>query len=516
MKVMQWTKLLCCLLAVLMLACLFVACDNPEVPDQQDPDKNDTTDKENEKNPDKDEDDGDKEIDYLLTVNQENFFEETITILCREDKSYEIDMDQDSGALVEKAVFDRNARVEEYLNVEIVGFPVNGSWPLQEEYISVLAQAVATTDNSFQLAATHSSYNARVTLNDQYWEMRQFADQINLDAPWWSASWVENATVNDKLFFITGDVSLTMWEELYAVFFNRQMAADREEEIGDLYQLVRDGEWTLETLAELSDIYIDANGNDERDAGDTYGLLINRHSMRTFVTSCDLPIAQRNEDGGFDLIFMDEDHVEKVTDVYTQLFELIYQNDGTWDSKIYRDEDYTEMLEMFTAEDGALFMTGTLQNASALRHAKMEFGILPFPKYDEDQENYLAHSYDGLSSFAIPACTGTPEMSAKVLDAMGAESKYSVIPAYYEVVLQGRVAQDAESKEMLNIIRENLYFDFGFIYSDALKRTGSAGPFAFFGDELRAGRESLASGWASVYDGYISKLEEVMDKFYAN
>ena len=157
MKVMQWTKLLCCLLAVLMLACLFVACDNPEVPDQQDPDKNDTTDKENEKNPDKDEDDGDKEIDYLLTVKQENFFEETITILCREDKSYEIDMDQDSGALVEKAVFDRNARVEEYLNVEIVGFPVNGSWPLQEEYISVLAQAVATTDNSFQLAATHSS-----------------------------------------------------------------------------------------------------------------------------------------------------------------------------------------------------------------------------------------------------------------------------------------------------------------------------------------------------------------------
>jgi len=195
------------------------------------------------------------------------------------------------------------------------------------------------------------------------------------------------------------------------------------------------------------------------------------------------------------------------------LYSLIYENEGTWDSKIYRDEDYTEMIQMFTSENGALFMTGTLQNANQLRQAKMEFGILPFPKYDIDQETYLAHSYDGLSSFAIPACALEPAISAKVLDAMGAESKYSVIPAYYEVVLQGRIAQDADSKEMLNIIRQNLYFDFGFIYSNALKGSSQAGPFAFFGDELRAGRESLSSGWASAYETYEVKLGELIAKF---
>jgi hypothetical protein len=340
---------------------------------------------------------------------------------------------------------------------------------------------------------------------------KHLSDQIDLDAPWWSESWVENATINNKLFFITGDVSLTMWEELYAIFFNRQMATDRYDEIGDLYQIVRDEEWTLEMLATLSDIYID-DGNDERDAGDTYGLIMNRHSMRTFVTSCDLPIAQRNDEGGFDIIFMDEDHAVKVTTVYAMLYDLIYNNEGTWDSKL-TDGDYTEMLQMFTAENGALFMTGTLQNANQLRQAKMEFGILPFPKYDIDQETYLAHSYDGLSSFAIPACTRNPAMSAKVLDAMGAESKYSVIPAYYNVVLEGRIAQDADSKEMLGIIRKNLYFDFGFIYSNTLKSGSFAGPFAFFGDELRAGRESLSSGWASAYDAYLIKLGDLMEKF---
>jgi hypothetical protein len=503
MKHTRLARLVCLLLVVLMTVCLFAACNEDE------PEKNPTVDNNNNQgnggaiNPDL--------PDYLMGVTPDNFGGKEIVILCREDKAYEIDVNEDASSLVEKAVFNRNARVEEYLHVDIISNPVPGSWPQQAEYISILANAVATGDDSFQLAATHSSYNANLTLNDQYYNIMNVADQIDLDAPWWSESWVENATINNKLFFITGDVSLTMWEELYAIFFNRQMATDRYDEIGDLYQIVRDEEWTLEMLATLSDIYID-DGNDERDAGDTYGLIMNRHSMRTFVTSCDLPIAQRNDEGGFDIIFMDEDHAEKVTTVYAMLYDLIYNNEGTWDSKL-TDGDYTEMLQMFTAENGALFMTGTLQNANQLRQAKMEFGILPFPKYDIDQETYLAHSYDGLSSFAIPACTRNPAMSAKVLDAMGAESKYSVIPAYYNVVLEGRIAQDADSKEMLGIIRKNLYFDFGFIYSNTLKSGSFAGPFAFFGDELRAGRESLSSGWASAYDAYLIKLGDLMEKF---
>lgn len=447
--------------------------------------------------------------DYLLQVERDDFGNDVINVLCRMDKSYEIDVSEDASALVEKAVFNRNARVEEYLNVDIVGVPVNGSWQMRAEFVETLSRSVAAHDNQFQLAATHSSYNAGLTLNNQYHNLRA-QDTIQLDAPWWSASWVENATVYDKLYFITGDVSLTMWEELYAVFFNRQLAIDLE--LGDLYQMVRDGDWTLEQFAILADYYLD-DGNDVVDVADTYGLLINRHCMRTFVTSCGLPIAERNDEGTFDIIFMDEDggHNIKVDTVYQSLYNLIYKQDGTFDSKL-TDGDYSEMQSIFTA-GGALFMTGTLQNATALRSAYMEFGILPFPMYDTDQEVYLSHSYDGLSSFAIPASAHFPKMCAKVLDAMGAESKKSVIPAYYEVVLQGRVAQDADSKEMLGIIRENLYFDFGFIYSDTLKSGSVAGPFAFFGDELRAGKASLSAGWAGAGDIYNEQLIEVLRKF---
>lgn len=521
-------RVLCLLLSLILIMGMMLACaEESETPDGSTDDIPDTPSQDDPKDPTDDPTDGpidppsdgpdepvdpeEPEIpDYLLQVPQENYGGASIVILCREDKKYESDIEagEQSGALVEKAVFDRNARVEEYLNVEITAFPVNGSWQLRPEFIAVLNNAVAATDNSFQIVATHSSYNAGLALSDQYYNLLPLSDSIQLDAPWWSASWVENATIYDKLFHITGDVSLTMWEELYAVFFNRDMVNDRQDEIGDLYEMVRDHEWTLENMAMLSEIYID-NGDDVKNVGDTFGLVINRHAMRAFVTSCDLPIAERNEDGGYDLVFMDDDHAEKVETVYTTLYELIYQNEGTFDS-LLTDGDYSEMLEIFT-DDGALFLTGTLNNSNALRNANMQFGILPFPKYDYDQEEYLSHSYDGLSSFSVPACAFEPEMCAHVLDALAAESKHEVIPAYYEVVLQGRVAQDADSKEMLNIIRENLYFDFGFIYSDALKGTGvSAGPFGFFGDRLREGNESLSSPWASIVDIYLYKLEEIL------
>ncbi len=497
MKANLFLRVMCCLLVTAMMCIAIVACKDNGNNDDKKPPVTNTPGGSTE----------DTGTDYLLQVEQDDFGRETINVLCRLDKSYEIDVSEDSSSLVEKAVYSRNARVEEYLNVDIVGVPINGSWPLRSEFVETLSRSVAAHDNQFQLAATHSSYNAGLTLNNQYHNLRA-QDTINLDAPWWSASWVENATVYDKLYFVTGDISLTMWEELYAVFFNRQLALDLE--LGDLYQMVRDGAWTLEQFAVLADYYQD-DGNDIKDTGDVYGLLINRHSMRTFVTSCGLPIAERNDEGTFDIIFMDDEHNNKVTTVYQKLYELIYSQDGTFDSKL-TDGDYTEMQSIFTA-NGALFMTGTLQNATALRSAYMEFGILPFPMYDEEQEVYLSHSYDGLSSFAIPASAHFPDMCAKVLDAMGAESKRSVIPAYYEVVLQGRVAQDADSKEMLGIIRENLYFDFGFIYSDTLKSGSVAGPFAFFGDELRAGKASLSSGWAGAGDIYNEKLIEVLQKF---
>lgn len=519
MNIKLLSRVLCLVLAAVMMIGMFVACSN-DTPDNSGSSNTDTNEPETPgtQGGTTDKDDGntgaDKPagdgIDYIAQVPVEDFNKAWITILCREEKEYEMYTEEDSASLVDQAVYARNERVEELYNVTIETYPVLGAWEQKTTFTETLSRSVSAGDDAYQIAATHTAYNADLSLNEQYYDLNSL-DSINLEAPWWSASFVENCTVHDKLFITTGDLSLTMWEGLYAVFFNRKMAEDYH--VGDLYEMVRENEWTIETMTEITaGLYLD-DGNDAVGPEDTYGLLINRHAMRVFITTCQLPICERDSNGDYQLVHMDDSHIGKVTTVYDALYELIYENDGTYDS-LLQDGDYTEMQDVFTG-NRALFMMGTLDNAPALRAADMQFGILPFPKYDEDQEDYYAHTYDGLSSFGIPASAQNPEMCARILDAMAAENKTSVIPAYNEIVLDNRVAQDGDSKEMLGIIRENLYFDFGFVYSHPMKgtSTASSGPFAIFGDELRKQTASYTSPFKSVEDIFITNLEGIMDKF---
>ena len=50
------------------------------------------------------------------------------------------------------------------------------------------------------------------------------------------------------------------------------------------------------------------------------------------------------------------------------------------------------------------------------------------------------------------------------MEAMGYESMRIVTPAYYEIMLRGKVARDDESHDMLDIIRDSFQFDLSLIH----------------------------------------------------
>lgn len=505
MNTKRMIRLLCAVLAVLMTVCMLAACQN-EPKDPSDP--------EDPKQPTQDpgSDPADDKIDYIEQVGDAYYGGNTqFTILCRENKEYEMVTGDESAALVDQAVFARNNRVEQEFGVQIESYPVAGSWDSQRTYISAIEQSVAAGDNAYQLSAAYLAYNTNISVNGQYYDLRSL-ESIDLDAPWWSDSFNDSVTVYGKQFIATGDLSLTMWEGFYAVFFNKKLATDYG--LANLYDMVRAEEWTLGELTEITAGMYSDDGDDRHGPEDIYGLLINRHAMRAFLTTCQVPICERTSDGGYELVFLDEAHVAKVDAVYNALYNLIYENDGTYDSSGPADGDYNEMIDIFTG-GRSLFMMGTLDNAPALRKSDIELGILPFPKYDLAQDRYYAHSYDGMSSFGIPTSAQDPEMCAKIMDAMSAENKTSVIPAYNDIVLAGRVAKDSDSREMLNLLRENLYFDFGFVFTDTLKGTTglTGGPFQHFGDQLRHGIASYISPYREVEGIYMENLESILKKF---
>ena len=109
-----------------------------------------------------------------------------------------------------------------------------------------------------------------------------------------------------------------------------------------------------------------------------------------------------------------------------------------------------------------LFTIYPLNSVKTLRQSDVDFGILPYPKFDEAQEGYYSVNWSGL--MCVPATIADPEFVGKVIQAMSVFSHDTVQPAYFNVLLTEKLARDADSIEMLDIIFGGIVYDPGMNY----------------------------------------------------
>jgi hypothetical protein len=201
---------------------------------------------------------------------------------------------------------------------------------------------------------------------------------------------------------------------------------------------------------------------------------------------------------------------EKIFNAYEMIYSLIYENTG---SLYYRDPDfegsnYTRQAQMF-ANGTVLLAPLHLQYAetSGFRNMHDEYGILPTPKYDENQKDYYSYVHDQYTIFMIPITVRDAEMSGAVLEAMAYESYKTLTPAYFEVALKGRYANDPESRTMIDMITSNVLVDTAIIYGGLIDYPAAK--------LLRGNMEYGNSSIASTYEGYARMLPKVIKALVA-
>lgn len=89
--------------------------------------------------------------------------------------------------------------------------------------------------------------------------------------------------------------------------------------------------------------------------------------------------------------------------------------------------------------------------------------MLPYPKFDEKQENYRSLNWNGL--MGVPASVskaGNPQMVGEVLELLGYYTG-TVKTAYYELQLGAKVSEAQEDADMLDIIWKSLVSDIGLV-----------------------------------------------------
>ena len=116
-----------------------------------------------------------------------------------------------------------------------------------------------------------------------------------------------------------------------------------------------------------------------------------------------------------------------------------------------------------------LFLTQAFAYGSEMKASTVNYGVLPVPKYDEQQEDYRTCFGNAASTLAI--CSNlSPERAAMVsavLELLSAESYKQVVPVYYETVLKGHYSRDAADAEMYDRILDTFVFSFGFAWSSS-------------------------------------------------
>ena len=145
--------------------------------------------------------------------------------------------DELSGDQLSDAIYNRNKAVEERFKIKF-NF-ISGEY---NEITQKVQSSVLAGDDQYQLLANHAlasnSWVMAEILNNWY-----DIEYVNFDKPWWSSSNKNDLTYNDTAYLAVGDFSLTTIGRTYAIYFDKIHADSYN--LPDMYQLVRDGKWTI-------------------------------------------------------------------------------------------------------------------------------------------------------------------------------------------------------------------------------------------------------------------------------
>ena len=182
---------------------------------------------------------------------------ETVTIYAASDLPItEFDAEQ-TGDIVDDAVYKRNVTVEERLNVQLEYIMTPGLWANENEYKSAVRNSVNSGDAAYDIVAGYGVFISQLAAEQLFSDLTA-TQYLDFDKPWWSDSLLSDLAVGGRLYFASGDISTNLIGSAFAVLFNKQLAEDYS--LGNLYQLVDDGSWTLDKLFSLTkDTYTDLN-----------------------------------------------------------------------------------------------------------------------------------------------------------------------------------------------------------------------------------------------------------------
>ena len=399
----------------------------------------------------------DADLNYLEYIGIEDMGGYEFRILSRQGMVEDQYVDEETGDIINDAVYRRNEVVKQIFNIDIVS--IESSTNTADDAVNTILAG----DDAYDIILPHSrkafSYaiqNTLVNFHD--------VETIHFDKEWWSQDIIDSASVNGHLYVLDGDISTHRLYYAFAMYFNKRIF----DELGlDYpYAMAQNGTWTFDEFSKLvKQGSKDLNGD---------GLIKVEDDQYGYFTREWFGPIQVLYSGGQRIYTKDAKGVPKLSinspktvEIYSKFFNLANSEDVFMQLTPARPAPE----DLFTA-GRAMFADNDLGAAKSMRNMTDEFGILPWPKFSKDDE-YKTVVNGHASLIIMPHTVEDYNKSGKIVEALCAIGHRDVIPAFYDVSLKTKFSRDYESEAMIDIVKDSIIYDLGYIAGGAFDSTGA-------------------------------------------
>lgn len=392
-----------------------------------------------------------------------DFAGRTFTILQRTGHAYEFTDDESAIDFINDHIAERNNMVAERYGVTIKTIERDGDWGMHDSFAQLVEQEILADSNEYDLVAGYAVIMPQLTNKNLFLNWYDLEEYMNLDSEWWYQDFIDQMSINGKLYMLSGDIALTMWESIFGMFYNKDLV-DTNTAVGNLYDVVRDGEWTYDKFLETLRT-VDTGETSSEDRTYSY-MTYYTTQIDLWQDAFDINVTEKDAKGKPHYVIGND---TRIVNAVERIYELTKYQFVKYASP--SDTVITTVNDVATqfGKGKACFSPLPLSYGTKLAKDDVRFGILPMPKYDEYQENYTTTCQDSYTVLGVPYNRSKDvEFIGTITEALCYYGNQLVVPAYYETILKTRNTYDDDSAEMVDLLRKGLRCNFGYLYSMAL------------------------------------------------
>ncbi|MBE6546680.1 MAG: hypothetical protein E7668_04485 [Ruminococcaceae bacterium] len=372
---------------------------------------------------------------------------------------------EDIGTTMNTAIYNRHMAVTVRLNCVLTYVQETDGWEHRSSFIQK-AQGMLTGEG-VDLFAVYSLTTSAMMIQGLLQDLHK-SEILDFNKPWWNSQMVDGCTILDRMYFCSGDIDYQVIGQSMAYLYNKNVASSANVDnyinttwgVEDVYALVKEDMWTYDKMMDIAKT-AGINTDGTKDGGDTFGYAGNFVMTDSFYQGCGMKQLATGADGS---VMISSDHNSaKAGEVMTKLLDFLK------DPNVYCESSFDTISGVspwnLWKAGQVLFYHGAVTNA--LSDQTFDQGILPCPKYDEEQESYLTIPGFGYHMWAIARGTkGDFEDMCAVMEGLASEGYRKTNPTYFDTMLSER-QETANDYDMLQIIRAGIVIDGGRVMDNA-------------------------------------------------